>query len=348
MQILFDINRSLKANPPKNQHGIGVTFLDRDKGKLKDLVVVDDENVTLQSREKNLEENRAEGETISYKQDGVLYEKDVMVVELRKDGKLELISGFNRRKYLMEEYGDDIIYFYDIVQFESPFYKTLWKRRYNSGKDHRAQGVPNTIGTYVKGLNEAKNNNQFNSRNDDEVRFAIDFMANGKKTPEQIEVILGKFRETNSKEIGIRALNTPMANEDARLLKLPVKGYQKNVRLNPRLETGFVRGSGDFKSKMITWIDLIDHYNQPVQITGFVLFAEHDNILKQRIKWVKDFNNCIQWMKDKGLGHYAKQIHFKGFLAQITTKDTEQGGKSKERGLVDVNGNIIKELNEAA
>ena len=30
-------------------------------------------------------------ETISYKQDGVLYEKDVMVVELRKDGKLELM-----------------------------------------------------------------------------------------------------------------------------------------------------------------------------------------------------------------------------------------------------------------
>ena len=134
-----------------------------------------------------------------------------------------------------------------------------------------------------------------------------------------------------------------MANSYARLLGLPVKGYQKSVKNNPRLETGFVRGGGDFKSKMVTWIDLIDHYNQPVQITGFVMFAEHDNILKQRTKWLKDFNSCLKWMEDKGLGHYSKQIDFKGFLAQITTEDTSQGGKSKERGLVDVNGKIIRE-----
>ena len=128
-------------------------------------------------------------------------------------------------------------------------------------------------------------------------------MANGKKSAAQIEAILSKFRETNSKEIGIRALNSDMANSDARLLKLPVKGYQKNIKNNPNLETGFVRGGGDFNSKMITWINLIDHYNQPVQITGFVLFAEHDNILKQRTKWLKDFNSCLKWMEDKGLGH---------------------------------------------
>ena len=123
-----------------------------------------------------------------------------MVVELRKDGELELISGFNRRNYLMKDYGKDVTYFYDVVQFESPFYKTLWKRRYNSGKDHRAQGVPNTIGSYVKGLIEAKNGDQFVSTDDDAVRAAIDFMADGKKSPEQIEAILSKFRETNSKQ----------------------------------------------------------------------------------------------------------------------------------------------------
>ena len=65
--------------------------------------------------------------------------------------------------------------------------------------------------------------------------------------------------------------------------------------------------------------------------------------MKQRTKWLKDFNACLEWMEDKGLGYYAKQIHFKGFLAQITTEDSSQGGKAKERGLVDVDGNIIKE-----
>ena len=348
MQLLFDIKRSLAACPPKKQHNItskpnGVIWLERQAGKLKALTRTNEKGISFQPREKKTEENRAEGETISFSQDGVIYEKEVIVVELREDGKLELISGYNRVEYLLETYGDDIYYFYDVVQFESPFMKTMWKRRYNSGQDHSAQGVPNTQGDYVKGLIEAKNRNQFDAKDDDEVKFAIDFMANGKKSAAQIEAILSKFRETNSKEIGIRALNSDMANSDARLLKLPVKGYQKNIKNNPNLETGFVRGGGDFNSKMITWINLIDHYNQPVQITGFVLFAEHDNILKQRTKWLKDFNACLEWMEDKGLGYYAKQIHFKGFLAQITTEDSSQGGKAKERGLVDVDGNIIKE-----
>jgi len=346
MQLLFDIGRSLKACPPEKQHSItdkpnGVIWKDRKAGKLKNLVTKSEKNLSYQPREKEKEENRAEGETISFSQDGVLYDKEVIVVELREDGKLELVSGYNRVHCLLKTYGNEVTYFYDIVQFESPFMKSMWKRRYNSGEDHRAQGVPNTIGDYVKGLIEAKKT--FDSLDDDAVRAAIDFMAKGKKSLTQIEAILSKFRETNSKEVGIRALNTDMANDWARLLKLPVKGYQKNVKNNPNLETGFTRGGGDFNSKMITWINLIDHYNQPVQITGFVLFAEHDNILKQRTKWIKDFLTCIRWMEDKGLGHYAKQIHFKGFLAQITTADETQGGNPKERGLVDVNGEIIRE-----
>ena len=48
-------------------------------------------------------------------------------------------------------------------------------------------------------------------------------------------------------------------------------------------------------------------------------------------------------MRDKGLDYYADRIQFIGFLAQITIADENQGGKPKERGLVDVNGKIIKE-----
>ena len=129
-----------------------------------------------------------------------------MVAELREDGQLELISGYNRREYLIENYGEEVVYFADVVKFETPFYKTLWKRRYNSGKDHSSQGVPNTVGSYVKGLIEGKNNNEFDDKDDDAVRGAIDFMARGKKSSNQIESILNKFRETNSKEIGIKAL----------------------------------------------------------------------------------------------------------------------------------------------
>ena len=347
MQLLFDIKRSLAACPPEKQHNIdkpnGVIFLERKAGKLSALIRENTDGKSLQPREKEKEENRAEGETLSFKQDGVLYEKEVIVVELRADGKLELISGYNRVDHLIETYGDDIIYFYDVVQFESPFYKTMWKRRYNSGPDHRAQGVPNTKGDYVKGLNEAKNNNSFDSTDDDAVRFAIDFMAKGKKSPTQVEAILDLFRQTNSKEVGIRALNTTMANADAKKLGLPTGGYIKNLS-NPCFgECGFTRYGGDFKSKIAQWIDIIDQQNVVIQIIGFVQFASHDKIDDQRQKWMDDFNTTLDWLRDHGLGKYVENFKVIGFLAQITTDDKSQGGKPKERGLVDIKGNIIKE-----
>ena len=40
---------------------------------------------------------------------------------------------------------------------------------------------------------------------------------------------------------------------------------------------------------------------------------------------------------------YSNIVEFNGFIAQITTPDPKQGGKPKERGLVDIHGNIIYE-----
>ena len=343
MQIQFDINRSLKACPPNKQHGTGVIHIERKSGKLKDLVTNNHKGVSLQPREKEVENKRADGEVLTFHLDGVLYKKEVMVAELREDGKEELISGYNRRDYLMSNYGDDVTYFYDVVKFETPYYKTMWKRRYNSSDDHRAQGIPNNVGAFLKGLVEAKNGKEFDSTNDDEVRSAIDFMAKGTKSIPQIESILTKFRETNSKEVGIRALNSNMANDDAKKLKLPTKGYVKNLS-DPRFgQVGFTRGGGDFTRKIVEYVNHYVNYNEKIKITGFILFAEHDKIKKQRKKWLEDFNKSLEWMRK----HLAKEFHdiieFQGFLAQITTADETQGGKPKERGLVDVNGKIIRE-----
>ena len=338
-QILFDINRSLKAHPPQKQHGEGVIHITREKGKLSELIVEDENGVSKQAREKETVENRAEGETITFKQDGVLYKKDVMVVELRPDGKKELISGWNRRQELIDTYGIDTVYFWDLVKFKTPFDKVMWKRRYNSGDDHRAQGVPNKIGDYLKGLNEAKRITSFKWRDDSVVKITIDKMANGKKSEKQIEEILNKFRKTNSKEINVRALNTTMANNKANELNLPVNGLNKSTG-----EIGFVRHGGDFGSKITKWIECIDANNgKPIKITGFIVEVVFSKIDKQRETWIENFNKRIQWLRDKGLDYYADRIQFIGFLAQITIADENQGGKPKERGLVDVNGKIIKE-----
>ena len=105
-----------------------------------------------------------------------------------------------------------------------------------------------------------------------------------------------------------------MANKESRKLKLPIKGYQKNIKHNPKMETGYVKGGGNFLTKIAAYIDLIDNYNQPVKITGFILFAEHDNIQKQRKKFIDDFNESLLWLRNHGLGHYADKILFQGFL----------------------------------
>ena len=64
-----------------------------------------------------------------------------MVAELCPDGIEELISGFGR-KYGFEDLGVDT-YFWDVVEFESPYWKAVWKRRLNATKDpYRTRKVP--------------------------------------------------------------------------------------------------------------------------------------------------------------------------------------------------------------
>ena len=92
MNMVFDINRSLKANPPN--YGPGIEWIERKAGRLEDLVTMDSEGVSLQPREK--EKETGEDLKTSFKTHGVLYDREVMVVEKREDEEEELQSGFNR------------------------------------------------------------------------------------------------------------------------------------------------------------------------------------------------------------------------------------------------------------
>ena len=56
MQMLFDIERSKKVNPPK--FGKGLIHLERESGDLSELVLVDSKGISLQPREKSLEDTQ--------------------------------------------------------------------------------------------------------------------------------------------------------------------------------------------------------------------------------------------------------------------------------------------------
>ena len=57
-QILFDINRSLKAHPPQKQHGEGVIHITREKGKLSELIVEDDQLILKGKEIKQITKNK--------------------------------------------------------------------------------------------------------------------------------------------------------------------------------------------------------------------------------------------------------------------------------------------------
>ena len=88
-----------------------------------------------------------------------------------------------------------------------------------------------------------------------------------------------------------------------------------------------------------------DNYGQKIKITGYIEHTDLDEeiIKRARNKFKEQLDKTIETMKTYLDTNYNDIIEFQGFLAQITTPDPKQGGKPKGRGLVDVNGNIIKE-----
>ena len=334
MNLLFDIPRSLKVNPPNYPKGKGITFIRREAGKRNKLRKTDSNGVSLQPRDKNLEESQRVFQH-SLQVNGILYDKDVMVVEECADNALELISGFGR-DYGLEEMGVDT-YFWDVVKFDSPYWKAIWKTRFNAGKDHIAQGTPNTEGTYQKNLTSLKNNKAFDFRDDDAVRIALQEMSDYQLTDKQVEKHLKKFRQSNSNEVGVIAMSQVDANKAAKKLDLPTEGYS-----NTLCEVGYVRYNGDFSNKIVDIINKHDEYGCSIQITGFIQHVKHDKIADQRKAFMKDFNKTLDWMRKHLDKKYHDIVVFAGFLAQINTKDKNQDGLPRERGLVDVSGKVIK------
>ena len=339
MQLLYDIKRSEKVNPPN--YGEGITFIKRKSGKLDTLRVLDEKGVSKQPREKNIEEGQRDTEQ-SFRVNNVLYDREVMVAELCDDGVEELISGYGR-KHTFKNMGVTT-YFWDVVKFDSPYWKAIWKRKLNASKDHIGKGTPNTEGTYIKGLVELKGDKSFNWRDDDEVKLALFRMSDGQLDEKQIEKLLKKFRKSNSKHIGIAAYNKTEANAETKKLGLPTSGYVKDISSDAYDTVGFVYKSGDLKKEIIGWVEKYDHYGKKIQITGYIEHTDLDeNVIKnQRKAFIKQLNDTIELIK-KYLPDYSSIVEFNGFIAQITTPDPKQGGKPKERGLVDVDGNIIYE-----
>jgi len=337
----FDIQISLKKCPPN--YGKGLTWLKRIAVNLSSLITKDDKGNTLQPRQKKLEEQNHDELKSSFLANGILYDKEVMVVEQRADGELELQSGFNRLYVLLNELGIDT-WFVDVVTYTDPFFKALWKRRFNATVNHIAVGVPNTEGSFLLGLSEARKTESFDWKDDDAVLTALDFMANGSKTEEQLEKLLKKWRQTNHVDDHVTGLNRSMAQELAEKMNLPSKGYCKVAAKSWYGRTGYHVYGGDFGRKIKEWVDLYEQYGAQVELYGYIQHVVADKIKMQRQEQLDKFDETCAWM----VTHLDPKFHgcvvWKGWHAQLTNPNPKDGGLSIERGIVDKNGKILIDL----
>ena len=340
MQIQYNIQQSLKRKPPTYNPEEGINFIDRIHGHLPSIIKVDPEGNSLNPRKKELEKYDHDGLTFH---NGVLYDKELMVVEKREDGELELISGFGRCHWFNER--DIDTYMVDVVKFKSPYWKHLHKIRFNASPDHVAKGIPNTEATLLKGLDDAKEANSFNWKSKSQRMRALRFMTNGSKTEEQLKTLDKKWYGDNPSDETIRALKTPIANKLCKELELPYKGYVNDASLSSYGRIGFnISRTDDIDIKMRTFIDLYDEWKVPIELYGFIQHVVPKNFANQRYEMLETWKKSIIWWQEKLPDEYKNILEFKGFHAQLRSKNPADGGRPTERGIVDVKGKIIIDL----
>lgn len=340
--IHYSINRSLQVNPPElfYNNKKGINFVERVSIDLTRLIIVDEHGTTLQPRRKDKNPKRTD--IFNSFSKGILYDKDTMVIEKRKDtGEYELISGFNRLFTLKDRMGVKN-YFADVVIFDSPLDKSVWKRGLNYGEDHTGNGQPSTVGDILNGLYEIKRENSIDVTDDDAVLEQIDRMFQEKGTPEQLKKVLKKFRETTSRDVRIRALNSPTAKEYLKTLGIHSGGLHKTTQ-----EVAYILWENPTVShKFFTHAQYFDQYcKEPfypkIKLYGFLQEVNFDKIDIQRQAWMQSLERDIENLKKYIRPEYYDMYEFVGFISQIISANPKDGGRPKERGIVDVHGNII-------
>jgi len=342
MQIKYDIERSLREHPPIYEEGID--HIKRAHQYLPDLVTIDDKGNSLNGRDKDQDTRYDEGLTF-HTPEGVLYDKELMVVEQRKDGLRELISGFGRYFYFSKR-GIDT-YMVDVVEFKSEYDKEVAKLAFNAGEDHKAKGLPNTEGTILKGIMSAANKETFNWKSKNDCMRFLRKVTNGMKSDDQLVKIFKRFRKMKTPIDDVRGLTTTTANDLSDQMGLPYGGYDKRLDSDSFGRIGFnIQRRDDINIKLVDMIKLCNDYKVDVELYGFVQNVVPKNIKIQRQELLKSWNKSITWANNhlkisKKKYYYKGAIKFKGFHAQIRTPNPNDGGNPKERGIADVDGNIL-------
>ena len=151
-----------------------------------------------------------------------------------------------------------------------------------------------------------------------------------------------KWCSDNPEDDTIRTLKTHVANNLCKSMGLPYKGYVNDLSLDSYDRIGFcVSRIDDIDIKIKTFIELYNKWKVPIELYGFIQHVVPKNLAKQRQDMLDTWNKSIKWMNGHFDDKYKDVVKFKGIHAQLRSKNSAEGGRPTERGIVDVNGNII-------
>jgi hypothetical protein len=352
MKTLLDVNKSLDLCPPS--YPSGVIFKKRitaKRGKNGIVTYPIDKN----PREHHVILTKIPELRDSLLVNGYIYSCSPPTVKIDPNNKDRFIglSGYHRDAAAEQAGWETMIY--DVLEFQSP----LDERKHKSTSNHhKTPSIPNTIMDIVKQVKEAVAEKEITNE-DSDVKDLISVLAADKTKSAQTK-IFNKFRTHVSSSSTLRNYHTEggeLSTEEFCILhNLPFGGdkfFDKTRKL------GYVTGIKTPKTTLFDAKRLSQDYNgQEVEVYAWI----QDNpksapaIYVQRQKWKDTFDkfivdDCksIQFLAklsgyDISLDVLIKNhpVKFKGFLAQDISPDPMNGGKPKEEGVVDVNGNKLR------
>jgi nucleoside-specific outer membrane channel protein Tsx len=100
----------------------------------------------------------------------------------------------------------------------------------------------------------------------------------------------------------------------------------------------------DVNIKMKSFVDLYDAWGKEIELYGFIQHVVTKNLERDRKNILEKWEESIKWMNKNFKRKYKNIVKFKGFHAQLRTKNLIDGGRPTERGIVDEKGQIIIDL----
>jgi hypothetical protein len=262
------------------------------------------------------------------------------------------LSGFHR-SIVAKRIGWNTMMF-DVLEFDSPKAERIHKNQTNN---HKTPFIPMTIADYIKQVKEAISCNEIENEDKEVIQF-IDLIALD-KTDAQRKQIFNKFRKHVGTSTTLLQYHTgkgiSSTQEFAEINNLPVDGDTRYVQTGKKL--GYINSSSTPKTSLVSAKKLSFEYDgeDVLYYTWIETPKEAPALYAQREKHLEQFNNFMAQdcefiqMIAKKCGHKLDiteimknhPFKFAGFLAQDITPDATKGGRPKEEGVVDINGNSI-------